>query len=215
MSGPKYIQHRVNRLADLAALPSGLGAEIDLRSDVHSPGTIHLAHDAWQLGDPLEPWLERWMDEVRGPLVLNSKEDGLEEAALALLARYRCDDFFFLDTTVPTMVRWSRRHLGRHLALRLSAFEPVAALAPWMALAASQRPRTIWLDAFDAQALPEAIAKQAANQFEVCLVSPDLQGDLALSRLADFIPLARWAKMVCTKNPTAWQQAQQQRVCST
>ena len=204
---PLFIQHRVNAISELARLPEGLGAEIDLRTSSVSPGQIHLAHDPWQPGDALEAWVQQWASAPRGPLVLNTKEDGLEEEDMRCLARHGCKNYFFLDTSLPTLVRLSRAGLGRHLALRASAMEPLAGLAVWLALPAEQRPNTLWVDCFDARPMPAGSLSTLADRIALCLVSPDLQGDLELASLDQFLALGRLANMVCTKRPQVWKQS--------
>ena len=97
------IRHRVNAIADLATLPPGQGAEIDLRS---RGDRIVLHHDPFTDGDDLDDWLDRWANgTARGTLVLNPKEDGLEDRVRTTLADRGIEDWFFLDLPLPTMVR--------------------------------------------------------------------------------------------------------------
>ncbi|MCK6599754.1 MAG: hypothetical protein L6Q37_15415, partial [Bdellovibrionaceae bacterium] len=59
----QFIQHRVNKISDLKSLNSALGAEIDIRSDVYQPSSLHLAHDPWSPGDKLSEWLETYKEQ--------------------------------------------------------------------------------------------------------------------------------------------------------
>lgn len=203
MNVPQWIQHRVNRLDQVRALRAGLGAEIDLRSDVNTPGLIHLSHDPFVRGDALSDWLSVWAAKPRGPLILNTKEDGLEARAFELLRTHQITSFFFLDTQIPTLVRLSREGLGRHLALRLSEFESAESLGVWRALPAGQRPGVLWVDCFGAKPLPPAILAPLARVFSPCLVSPELQGQRP-PNLAAFAALTAHCQMVCTKQVDDW-----------
>src|SRR5262245_1101996 len=103
------ISHRVNAIESLRALDPSFGAEIDLRSCVQEPGRIHLSHDPWALGDDWGSWLQVFAErKIHGTLIVNTKEDGLEESVMADLARLGVTNFFFLDTAVPTLVRLAR-----------------------------------------------------------------------------------------------------------
>lgn len=200
----QLLHHRVNTLKELSLLPQRRGAEIDLRSCVTQPSSLHLSHDAYHQGEPFAPWLDAWCQKPRGPLLLNTKEDGLEASALALCKQRGVHDVLFLDTQVPTLLKLARAGLGRHLTLRLSAFESAAWLAPWQALPVGQRPRLVWVDCFNAEPLPADSVRALVDFFELCLVSPDLQGDLEAD-LQRFLPLAHWCSMVCSKRADAWQ----------
>src|SRR5690348_14334876 len=117
----QLIKHRVNDLALLASLPPGLGAEIDLRSRGHD---LILHHDAFAEGARFADFLPQWQERPRGTLILNPKEDGLENAILAELNKFRITDFFFLDLTLPTTVRLCVKEKVRRVALRYSEYEP-------------------------------------------------------------------------------------------
>lgn len=195
---PAIIRHRINRVADLAGVDPAHGAECDLRRGPR-PGTVRLAHDPDEDGDDLGAWLDRFTARGRrGPLVLNVKEDGLEEWALGLVRQRGIEDFFFLDSQVPTLVRWTARRGERRFAVRLSRFEPPEAAGRFRGLA-----QWLWVDCFDGEPLPVEDARAASAGFRVCLVSPELQGAPreAIPRFADLLPLA---EAVCTRHPDDW-----------
>ena len=202
MSGdrhPRFVRHRVNRIADLAGLDAGDGAEVDVRSDAGRPGTLHLSHDPWVRGDDFDAWLDAFAARAdRGTLILNTKEDGLEADVLRRLEARGIADFFFLDTTVPTQVRWALGQGEARFAVRLSRHEPPASLAPFRGHA-----EWVWVDCFDGVPLSTDTVAEAARDFRVCLVSPELQG-APLSALDAFAGLWPLADAVCTKAPDAW-----------
>ncbi len=196
---PAIIRHRVNRVADLDRVDPLHGAECDLRRGP-GPGRICLAHDPDEDGDDLGAWLDRFVAlGLRGPLVLNVKDDGVEETALSLVSQRGIEDFFFLDSQVPTLVRWTLRHGEPRFAVRLSRFEPPEWACRFRGLA-----RWLWVDCFDGEPLPAEVVRDALPGFRVCLVSPELQGAPrgAIARFATLLPLA---DAVCTRYPEDWE----------
>ncbi len=191
------IRHRVNVIDDIKGLAPGLGAEIDLRS---RGDRIMLNHDPFADGANLDDWLDRWADgTARGTLVLNPKEDGLEDRVRAALAARAIDDWFFLDLPAPTMVRLAIRQYERRIAVRVSEWEPTAA-----AMSFAGRVDWVWLDSFSGVPAQIDDVRTLAGAFRVCLVSPELQG-FPPQRIDDFLPLAAYASAVCTKHPGRWQ----------
>lgn len=195
----------MNRINQLNEIESSWGVEVDLRSSVDSPGSIHLSHDPWNKGDDFEFWLKAFKKlEICGPLILNTKEDGLESRALLLLKEYGIENFFFLDTSFPTLVRWVFREKVRNFALRVSAFEPLESLRPFEGQAA-----WVWVDCFDGIPIDESIVEAICEKFKVCLVSPELQGinlENSPQLLTSFNRLLKHAHAICTKSPSRWKQ---------
>jgi hypothetical protein len=197
---PLFIRHRVNSGADLASVDPAQGVEIDLRSS--GSGELHLAHDPWQDGERFRDWLAQFAARgLRGPLIVNTKEDGLETRALEELERAGVRSFFFLDTTLPTLVRWTRSEGRRCFAVRCSQFEP-----PSLALAFKGLADWVWVDCFGAEPLPASTVAELKPHFRLCLVSPELQGQ-SPPRVERFSELFALADAVCTKVPEVWQAA--------
>ena len=191
------VGHRRNTVAELGETPSHLGVEIDVRS---SRGRLVLNHDPFQGGEDFEGWLERYSHRL---LVLNVKEDGLEDRVRALLGPRGIEDYFFLDQPFPTLLRTARAGDPR-CALRYSEYESLETV-----LALEGVVRWVWVDCFTRCPLDGAgAAALRAAGFRICLVSPELQGRtdpaeaLALQgqlRLEGIVPDA-----VCTKVPASW-----------
>jgi len=191
-----YIQHRCNKVADLKGLPTEYGVEIDLRSNVSLKNSLHLSHDPYVAGENFEEWILAFKKAgLQGPLILNTKEDGLEKAAIEIVQKNKIDNFLFLDTTFPTLVKSESQS---KMMLRISKFEPVEhamlfkGKVPWT-----------WIDCFGGTPMPVSEIKKLKNKFKICLVSPELHG-FPTDTLENFKPLAKLADAVCTKNPELW-----------
>jgi len=192
----QIIHHRRNTAALLAETPVEFGVEIDLRSYGER---IIVHHDPFAAGEDFEEWLCGFR---HGTLILNVKEEGLEARLLTMMAARGIEDFFFLDQSIPFLIRTAR--IGeRRCAARMSEFEPVdgalrlAGMIDW-----------IWLDSFT-PTLPaiEDVARAVAAGFKVCLVSPELQArDIAeaAAMRAHFERGGISIDAVCTKVPDAW-----------
>lgn len=195
-----YIQHRVNRTEDLENLQDlNLGVEIDLRSDVANVGSIHLSHDPWSRGVDFESWLKVWVRKgFGGPLILNTKEDGLEAKALEQLKLKKVENFFFLDTTQPTLVKWTCQKNEKRFAVRLSRYEPVE-----FALKFVDKAEWAWIDCFDTNPLDASMLKPLHGKLKLCMVSPELQGG-SETDFGRFKSIASQCDAICTKNAAAW-----------
>ncbi|RYZ85913.1 MAG: hypothetical protein EOP04_14970 [Proteobacteria bacterium] len=194
------MKHRCNTISDLDFLDRTWGVEIDLRSELASAGKLHLSHDAWIRGEDFERWLSVYSTRKQeGPLILNTKEDGLESRILELVRNAGIKNYFFLDTALPTLIKWSTRENLRAFAVRWSNYEPAefvqkfAGLCDW-----------VWVDCFGGVAPPETVVRELTSAFKVCLVSPELQtGDAAM--ISEFLSLKKIGlAAVCTKQPQAW-----------
>ncbi|MBS2021582.1 MAG: hypothetical protein JST92_04180, partial [Deltaproteobacteria bacterium] len=167
-----YFRHRVNEAAGLSGLARPWGVEIDLRSSVAEPGHLHLAHDPWKRGESFEAWLSAFRAQgLTGPVILNTKEDGLEERALALCAQAGVSSLLFLDTALPTLVKWVGRGAGDKFFVRVSRDEPVEAVQAFRG-----KVRWAWVDCFGGEPMPASVVASLRPDFNLCLVSPELQG---------------------------------------
>lgn len=190
------IKHRVNTVSELLDTPKNYGVEIDLRLGHES---LILAHDPFKPGETFEYWLEHYSHKT---LILNVKEDGLEEAILKLLQKSSVEDFFFLDQPFPTLRKSA--NMGIPTALRLSEYEsPVMSVnldIDWL-----------WLDSFfgDWGYLQRHSDWIKTGQFKTCLVSPELQGRTTGNEPKQIVELMDSLELeisaVCTKLPNEWE----------
>lgn len=189
--------HRVNDPAALREVPTELGVEIDLHAD---GDRLVLVHDPFATGPDFATWLDSYCHRF---IVLNTKEEGLEQRIISMLEERGLTDWAFLDQSFPFLVRTLRGGETRSM-VRVSEYESVAT-----ALALTPRPDWVWVDSFTG-AWPAAadLASLAAHGFQLMVVSPELQGrsldeelDVVTDRfLAAGVPLHG----VCTKRPDAW-----------
>ena len=194
----KLIAHRRNTIAKLLATDLNYGVEVDIRSLGQQ---LIMHHDPLVAGESFDEWLNFY---EHGTLILNVKEEGLEEQLMEIMAEKDIDDYFFLDQSFPFLVRWANKS-KRRCAVRVSEFESIET-----ALTLSGKVDWIWVDCFthfplthkDAQRL-----KQAG--FKLCLVSPELQGRDAESEIPILVGLLNErnivAEAVCTKRPDVWE----------
>ena len=190
----KIIKHRINWIEELKKLPAGMGAEVDIRTWGED---LHMAHDAFEKGELFLDFLEQWSKEERGTLILNTKEDGLEDRLSQLMLEAQIEDYFFLDTAAPTLIRHSHYKKDPHFAIRISEFEPTEALA-----LLKDNTHWVWLDSFSGE-LPSAEVLEQIKSYKVCLVSPELQGR-PIELISQFKTIQSYLHSVCTKRPDLW-----------
>ncbi len=194
----EIIRHRVNTCAELTKVAPKWGCEIDLRT---RGSEIILNHEAFADGDKFSDFAAAWATGgPRGTLILNPKEDGLEDKTLETLKRHRIENYFFLDLTLPTTVRLTMRESNRHVAVRVSEYESAD-----NALRFAGKADWAWVDCFAGEPLPTAVFEALKGKFRLCLVSPELQG-YPPSRIGSFLSLRTRLDAVCTKHPDIWSQ---------
>ena len=193
----KIYSHRINTKSQLLKVPENCGVEIDIRTD---SGQLILSHDPFSYGELLSDWLTCWEGQ---PIILNVKEDSIEEGILDLLEKFEVDDFFFLDQSYPSIRRMINKGM-RQIATRVSDYEDLTT-------ALNSGSEWVWLDSFsgDWTYLKEAVPRILQNQQKTCLVSPELQRPNSvheLKSLQNFI-VENSIKIdaVCTKTIEDWE----------
>lgn len=193
----QIIAHRRNTIEELLMTPPDHGVEIDIRS---SGKRLVLQHDPFKEGADFDEWLERFHHKT---LILNVKEEGLETACLTRMKAHGIDDFFFLDQSVPFLVKTSGAG-ERRCAVRVSEFEAVES-----ALALAARIDWAWIDCFTRFPLnPSDGARLKDAGLKLCLVSPELQGRVDEAEIKQLRALiadpALAMDAVCTKKAAWW-----------
>lgn len=191
------VRHRRNTIEDLRQTSGQLGVELDLRS---RGDELIIHHDAFVDGERFVDWLAHYRHRL---LILNVKEEGLEERLIALMRAHGIEEYFFLDQSFPFLVRTANRG-ERRCAVRVSEFESIDT-----ALSLAGKVDWVWVDCFTRFPLDRAQAwRLRQGGFRLCLVSPELQGRPVAEISALRGLLAREGIVVdavCTKEPGLWQ----------
>ena len=85
-----FIKHRVNKIRDLKKLNKEYGVEIDIRSNGKN---LYLHHDPYKKGESFIKWLRYYNHNV---IVLNVKEEGLEDQIIKKLKKRNIKNFSFM-----------------------------------------------------------------------------------------------------------------------
>lgn len=190
------INHRVNSIDQLICIPREQGVEVDVRSH---RGNLILAHEPMADGVSLEQWLTHYYHKH---LILNVKEEGLENRLIMEMRRFCIDDYFFLDQSFPFLLKTSKSGESRS-AVRVSEYESVET-----ALSLQGRVDWVWLDNFDRIWYDNVLIDMLKSKgFRVCLVSPELQGlpQEYISKIKTILSQCLSPiDAVCTKNPDRW-----------
>ena len=159
----RIYRHRVNSKSALEMVEVTLGVEIDLRT---KSDALILAHDAFAQGELFEDWLSAWRGQ---PLILNVKEDALEEKILEILNQHGVTEFFFLDQSYPSIRRVISMGITK-VATRVSDYEDLAT-------ALKSGSDWVWLDSFSGswEYLMETTKAIEGNGQKSCIVSTELQ----------------------------------------
>ncbi len=197
-----YIQHRKNLIEELKGVDTKYGIEIDLRSDSDQ---LILQHDPFKKGPLFSEWLKYYKHKT---LILNVKEEGLENKILELLTKYSVDDFFFLDQSFPFLIKGIKSN-NKKTAIRFSEYEDINT-----ALNLANKVSWVWVDYFTKCPLDQHThtALRAAN-FKICIVSPELQGYSAAPYIDELAQKFKQDSIspdaICTKYPEIWEKCLQ------
>ena len=102
-----FVRHRINTISNLLETPTRFGVEIDLRS---SHQDIILCHDPFSKNSVnFRDWLQHFDHRF---LILNVKEEGLENHITQILTKLSINNYFFLDQSFPFLIKteqWETR----------------------------------------------------------------------------------------------------------
>lgn len=193
----ELIAHRINTQDQLKALSHEYGVEVDIRSNGDQ---LYIHHDPLKDGELFEEWVQSYRHRT---LILNVKEEGLEQALIDIMKRHNIQDFFFLDQSFPFLIRWANKGEKR-CAVRFSEYESIESV-----LTLSNKVDWVWVDCFTRFPLNRnSAAKLKEANFKLCLVSPELQGrdaEVEIPLLQEILTKeAITADAVCTKRPDLW-----------
>ncbi len=192
------VRHRRNLSEELQQTNIEYGIEVDIRSRGKD---LIIHHDPFVDGEIFDEWVKHYRHRL---LILNVKEEGLEERLIALMQRHGINDFFFLDQSFPFLVRTTRQG-ERRCAVRVSEYETIDA-----ALALAGKADWVWVDCFNRFPLDGAQAARLQQAgLKICVASPELHGHTDPQDIPKLQSLLKHegivADAVCTKEPARWQ----------
>lgn len=159
----EVIIHRVNSLEQLNLIPKRFGVEVDLRT---FGSKLVLNHEPYGNGEIFDNFIENYKN---GTLILNIKEDGIEDEVLSKVKKAKIKSFFLLDVEFPYIFKSIKRK-ERNLAIRFSEKEPIE-----IAKVMQKKFNWLWIDTVTK--LP--INKKNLNiikKYKSCLVCPERWG---------------------------------------
>ena len=189
------IKHRVNTVKDLKKTDKNFGAEIDLRSDQSG---VYLHHDPFKKGELFNKWAKSFQHKM---LVLNVKEEGLEDKILKILKKNKIKKFFFHDQTFSSLLKNMTK---THVSVRHSEYESLQKTNYLF-----KKIKWIWIDNFNEIKLEKKFYQELKkNNVKICLVSPEL---VKIKRMKEIKKVISFLKKknfqidaVCTKRPKLW-----------
>lgn len=193
------IVHRINKLCQLDELSSKYGLEFDVREGPNN--SIKISHDLFEDGEDFENYINVIKSNF---FVINVKSDGLEEVIIEKMEKHAIENYVFLDSSLPTIIRLTSKGF-RKFMIRQSEFEPLEQLLKFQGLC-----EWVWLDSFYSKPPSLETVKFIRNLgFDICLVSPELQQNESMlgTYLNAKIFGPNLIETICTKsaNITAWE----------
>lgn len=192
-----YIKHRVNGIQELKKISKNYGVEIDLRSYKNK---LILNHEPFEDGVIFENWLEDFDHKY---LILNVKEEGLEDRCAYLMEKHQISNYFFLDQSMPMLIKTSSRGNDK-TAIRYSLYESLETVLNFKGYV-----EWIWIDYYENYPLNEEIIDLLKkNNFKTCLVSPELQGktmEVVIEAQKSIVNFRKNIDAVCTKYISSWE----------
>ncbi len=189
------IKHRVNTSKELKRINNNLGVEVDLRSDKND---IYLHHEPFKKGELFSKWLKNFNHKI---IVLNVKEEGLENKILKILKMRKIKKFFFHDQTFSTMLKNMKK---TKVSIRYSEFEDLKKKNKLFTFI-----KWLWVDNFSEIKISKKFYSfLKANRVKICLVSPELIKKERAKEVKSIISYLQKNKFkidaVCTKKPKLW-----------
>ena len=114
----EIIAHRINTIKQLKNLSTYFGAEVDIRTNNNE---LVIGHDPFSNYINFDDWL---LEYKHRNLILNVKEDGLEEMLLLKMKLYNIKNFFILDQGFPYLIK-TLNSGERRCSVRFSEYESI------------------------------------------------------------------------------------------
>ena len=189
------INHRVNSISKLLKTSVEFGVETDLRSENKK---IYLHHDPFKKGESFEKWIKYYKHKI---LILNVKEEGLEDMVIKILKKNKIKNFFFHDQTFSTLLK---NMFKTRVSIRFSEYEDLKKKNYLF-----KKIRWLWLDNFNQIELSKKFYNYLKNKkVKICMVSPELIKKKRQNEIKNIINNLKKNKFnldaVCTKKPKLW-----------
>ena len=156
----EIIIHRINSIKKLKKIPNNFGIEIDLRT---YKSKIILNHEPFKDGDTLENFLRYYN---HGTLVLNIKDNGIEDKVIKQVMKAKIKSFFLLDVEFPYIFK-SIKNKQKNIAIRFSEKEPIESAKLFQ-----NNFKWLWIDTLTKLPLDKNNIKVIKN-FKSCVVCPE------------------------------------------
>ncbi len=156
----EIIIHRVNSIKKLKKIPNNFGVEIDLRT---YKSKIILNHEPFKDGDTLENFLRYYS---HGTLILNIKDNGIEDKVIKKVMKAKIKSFFLLDVEFPYIFK-SIKNKQKNIAIRFSEKEPIESAKLFQ-----NNFKWLWIDTLTKLPLDKNNIKIVKN-FKSCVVCPE------------------------------------------
>jgi len=189
----KFIAHRINTIKELKKVPKEYGVEVDLRD---FGDRLILQHDPFKNGEDFEEYLKHY---DHGTIILNIKSERIEFRVIDLLIKYKVKDYFFLDCSFPMIYLLSEQG-EKNIALRFSEFEGLNTI-----MKMKGRVKWVWVDCFTKLPLTRETYRSLSANFEICIVSPELQ-ERSVKEIEQYKNLLKpfAVDAICTKRVELW-----------
>ena len=189
------IKHRVNKSKELKKLKNDYGVEIDLRS---KNKTIYLHHDPYIKGESFSKWIKYYNHKL---LVLNVKEEGLENQIIRILKKNKIKNFFFHDQTFSTVLKNMHK---TNVSIRFSEYEGLKKTNILF-----NKIKWLWVDNFTEISLRKKFYDfLKKKKVKICIVSPELVQKKRIKEINKIILKLKKNNFkidaVCTKKPKLW-----------
>ena len=137
-------------------------------------------------------------------MILNVKENGLEDELIKIMHIFKKENFFILDQSFPYLLN-TIRNGEKRCAIRLSEYESINTV-----LSLKDKLSWVWIDFFTKFPVDfETYKILKKHNFKLCIVSPELQGHTN-SKCLDLKNYIKSNEMyfdaVCTKNVNFWEE---------
>jgi hypothetical protein len=160
----EIIIHRVNTIRELKRIEKNCGAEIDIRA---WDSDLILNHKPFKNGEKLIDYLDEYNN---GTLILNIKENGIENEVLRLVGeRQQIKSYFLLDVEFPYLFSASKRG-EKNMAIRFSEHESIETVKKYIGMV-----DWVWIDTNTLMPVDETNIP-VLNEFKKCLVCPERWG---------------------------------------